>query len=281
MGRQSMQANTTGSHNVAVGRCSLKANTTANSNVAIGTESLDVNTTGADNTAVGTNSLGAHTTGANNAALGSGSGSGITTGSSNSTFGGTAGRQITTGGNNTSIGREAGLVLTTGSYNIALGANSTHSGTGVAREIVIAYDETGKGSDTAFLDGSSGVFNKANATAWSQTSDRRIKKNIVDNNTGLDKISQIQVRNFEYRTLDEITDFGEHKESAVVKKEGIQVGAIAQEIEEVLPELVTTQTTGVKTVNPDKLTWYMINAIKELTDQNKEMKAEIDELKKK
>jgi len=107
-----------------------------------------------------------------------------------------------------------------------------------------------------------------------QTSDRRIKKNIVDNNTGLDKINKIQVRNFEYRTLDEITDFGEHKKSAVVEKEGVQIGAIAQELEEILPELVATQTTGVKTVNSDNLTWYMINAIKEL-------KAEIELLKNK
>ena len=40
---------------------------------------------------------------------------------------------------------------------------------------------------------------------------------------------------------------------------------IAQEIEGVLPEVVETQTTGVKTVNPDNLTWYLINAVKELS----------------
>ena len=103
-----------------------------------------------------------------------------------------------------------------------------------------------------------------------------LRKNIVDNNIGLDKINQIQVRDFEYRTLDEITDFDtdDNRKAAVVNIKGVQIGAIAQEIEKVLPELVITQSTGVKTVNPDKLTWYMINAIKEL-------KAEIDELKKK
>jgi len=88
-------------------------------------------------------------------------------------------------------------------------------------------------------------------------------KNIVDNNTGLDKINQIQVRSFEYRTKAEVTDF-ENAEAAYVDKSGIQIGAIAQEIEKILPELVITQTTGVKTVNPDKLTWYLINAVKEL-----------------
>ena len=72
-------------------------------------------------------------------------------------------------------------------------------------------------------------------------------------------------------TLDEITDFGESKKAAVVNVKGIQIGAIAQEIEKVLPELVITQSTGVKTVNPDKLTWYMINAIKELTKRIKDL----------
>jgi hypothetical protein len=95
-------------------------------------------------------------------------------------------------------------------------------------------------------------------------SDRRIKKNIEDNNVGLDAIKQIQVKNFEYRTEDEIVDF-EHPSSAVVKKEGIQLGVIAQEIEEILPDLVKTESTGVKSVNPNNLTWYLVKAIQELS----------------
>jgi len=129
---------------------------------------------------------------------------------------------------------------------------------------------TGKGANTGFITPNGGaMYQGNNATAWTQTSDRRIKKNIVDNNTGLDKINQIQVRNFEYRTLDEITDFGEHKESAVVKKEGVQLGAIAQEIETILPDVVNTESTGVKSVDASNLTWYMINAIKELNEKIK------------
>ena len=54
---------------------------------------------------------------------------------------------------------------------------------------------------------------------------------------------------------------------------------IAQEIEGVLPEVVETQTTGVKTVNPDNLTWYLINAVKELSTKNDELAAEIASLK--
>ena len=50
---------------------------------------------------------------------------------------------------------------------------------------------------------------------------------------------------------------------------------IAQEIAEVLPEVVKTQSTGVKTINTDNLTWYMINAIKELSAKNTALEARI------
>ena len=90
------------------------------------------------------------------------------------------------------------------------------------------------------------------------------------------EINEIQVRNFEYRTEDEITDF-ENTKSAVVNKEGIQLGVIAQEIETVLPDMVETQSTGVKTVNPDNMTWYLVNAVKELSAQVEELKAKLNE----
>ena len=108
------------------------------------------------------------------------------------------------------------------------------------------------------------MFNSLNTTTWDQTSDERIKKNIVDNNKGLEFINKIQVRNFEYRTKEEITDF-ENPKAAVVEKEGVQIGSIAQEIEKILPELVTESSNGVKNVNTDPLIWYLINAVKELS----------------
>ena len=108
-------------------------------------------------------------------------------------------------------------------------------------------------------------------------SSERIKKNIVDNNDGLNKLKDIQVRNFEYRTLDEITDF-ENPLAAVVDKEGLQLGVIAQEIETILPEIITTESTGVKTVNTDNLTWYLVNAVQELKTELDAAKARITTL---
>ena len=134
----------------------------------------------------------------------------------------------------------------------------------------MGYNLAGKGTQTFFVGGTSGAYNGANVTTWSTTSDRRLKKNIVNNNIGLDKITAIQVRNFEYRLPQEVD--AELKPTDAIAKSGIQLGVIAQELQQVLPECVKTESTGVMSVNADNLTWYMINAIKEL-------KAEIDALK--
>ena len=55
--------------------------------------------------------------------------------------------------------------------------------------------------------------------------------------------------------------------------EGPDVGVIAQEIEEVLPEIVATRDNGYKAVYYEKLIPLLIESVKEL-------KAEVDELKK-
>ena len=184
-------------------------------------------------------------------------------------------------GMNVFIGNDAGDESTDTNRSILVGNNANASAaSGTTKEICIAHDADGKGSNTAFIGGTSGAYNGANSSSWSTTSDRRIKKNIVNNDSGLDKLKQIQVRNFEYKTQDEIkTDNPELTDvvkAAAVDQQGLQLGVIAQEIEGVLPEVVETQTTGVKTVNPDNFTWYLINAVKELSAENNALKARLD-----
>ena len=114
----------------------------------------------------------------------------------------------------------------------------------------------------------SGMYQSNNSTLWSVTSDQRIKKNIVNNDTGLSVINQIQVRNFEYRLPEEITDLPQEQ---AVAKQGVQLGVIAQELQQILPECVKTESTGVMTVDADNLTWYLVNAVKELTARIKQL----------
>jgi hypothetical protein len=186
-----------------------------------------------------------------------------------------AGSAITTGGNNTIVGMQAGATLTTGGNCILIGKEANVSSSN-NDELVIGNAISGIGNNTGLIypPGGGGVYQASNSTTWAQTSDERIKKNIVDNNEGLSKLKDIQVRNFEYRTEDEVTELPSH---LAVKQEGIQLGVIAQEIEKVLPEVVITESTGVKTIKTDNLTWYLINAVKELSAQVEELKSKLNE----
>ena len=91
------------------------------------------------------------------------------------------------------------------------------------------------------------------------TSDRRIKKNIVDNNEGLSLINQIAVKNFEYKTAEEIESDGEVPSTdAVSKTRSVQIGVIAQELQEVrtITTLLTTRDNGTMSVTgTDDIVW--------------------------
>jgi hypothetical protein len=253
-----MYSNTTGGQNVAIGSAALYANTTASRNTAVGYQSLFTSQTAGSNTAVGYWAAYENTTGSQNTCIGDYAGVFLTTGSGNICIGALAGYNqnvgpLTTGGQNILIGVDVGLAASSNDYNIVIGQGR------------------GKGTATGYINpGTGGVYQGNNSSTWSTTSDRRLKKNIVDNTVGLDKINAIRVRNFEYRLPEEVD--AELKPADAIIRSGVQLGVIAQELQAVLPDCVKTESTGVMSVDTDNLTWYMINAIKEL-------KAEIDNLK--
>ena len=222
-----------------------------------------------DNTAVGHDSLPSTTTGTKNVAVGRLAGQSNTTAEKNVFLGEQAGKSVTTGIKGVYIGQNAGKDHATGDQSIYVGHNATCSSSSVAVEYVFGTGITGKGQQQCFLGGNLGTFNEANESHFDTTSDERIKKNIVNYDTGLSIINQLQVRNFEYKTEDEIiTDNPELKDvikSAVVNKTGTQTGLIAQEAEKVLASTVITSSTGVKTLHSDDIFWHMLNAIKELS----------------
>jgi len=96
------------------------------------------------------------------------------------------------------------------------------------------------------------------------TSDIRLKENIVKIPNAIDKVLKISGNTFEWKEGFE----------NVHSKKGMDVGIIAQEIEDVIPNVVVTRENGYKGVQYEKLVALLIEAIKEL-------KKEIDELKNK
>jgi hypothetical protein len=57
----------------------------------------------------------------------------------------------------------------------------------------------------------------------------------------------------------------------------VQLGVIAQEIQEVLPECVKQESTGVLSVDSDRLIWHLVNAVKELSAEVNALKAKLGE----
>jgi hypothetical protein len=247
MGQQSFYATCTGSANIGLGYRSFFSCTSGHSNVGVGYQSLNDLSTAGESVAIGYRALPHVTVSDSNIGIGKGTGDGI------------RGAPLTNGTANILIGRETDVAASDNDYSIVMGVHAT-----------------GKGSNTGFISPNDGaVYQGNNSSSWSTTSDRRIKKNIVDNTVGLDAINQVQVKNFEYRTEDEITEVPSH---AVINKQGVQLGVIAQEIQTILPDMVNEESTGVLSVNPDNMTWYLVNAVQELSAKNDALEARIAEL---
>ena len=97
--------------------------------------------------------------------------------------------------------------------------------------------------------GTSGDGSVAIANAWNTFSDVRLKRDLVKLPEALNKLEELN--GYYYFWKD-----GEDQSR--------QVGVVAQEVEQVLPELVKTGQDGVKTVDYPKLTVLLIEAAKQL-----------------
>jgi hypothetical protein len=243
----------------------------------MGWNALDAMTTASYNTVVGSEAAISLTTGDRNVGVGRYALQNLTTAHYNTAVGMQALQLSTTAHSNTAVGYNAGDHITTGHSNVVIGYGSDLSVNTGDNQVVVGAGLSGKGNDTTYTRGGNGAFHTGNTTTWSTSSDRRIKKNIVDNTVGLSIINQLNVRNFEYKTEDEITtdspELTDVIKSAVIEKPGIQIGVIAQELEEICSSCVKTQNTGIKTVDTDPLIWHLINAVKELSAEVNALKA--------
>ena len=114
-----------------------------------------------------------------------------------------------------------------------------------------------------------GRIDASNDIVAYSTSDCRLKKYIKPISNALDKIDQIRGVEFDWKVTDE------KMEKEVHSFEGHDVGVIAQEIEAVLPEVVTTRDSGYKAVRYDKIVPLLIQGIKELKSEVEILKSKI------
>ncbi|MCA1575745.1 MAG: tail fiber domain-containing protein [Acidobacteria bacterium] len=116
-----------------------------------------------------------------------------------------------------------------------------------------------------------GDASKTGGGSWLSFSDERLK-NIKGNfNSGLKAVMQLQPLRYQYRDNNAVG----------VTPNGDHIGFSAQAVQKVIPEAVTSTSTGYLMVNNDPIIWTMLNAIKEQQQQIEELKQEVGRLRAK
>jgi len=116
--------------------------------------------------------------------------------------------------------------------------------------------------------GTTGEIRATNDITAFYSSDKRLKDNITPITEPLSKLSQLGGYTFDW-----IPKEGIHSH------EGRDVGVIAQEVEEVLPEVTTTRDNGYKAVKYEKIVPLLIECIKAQQSQIDDLKVCLSKLK--
>jgi hypothetical protein len=243
-----------GSGNTAFGYRVLTSVTSASGNAGMGQFALNSTTTGALNTGIGNAALRQNTTGSDNSALGNLALLNNTTGGSNTGLGSRALSNHTTGNNNIAVGYNAGSQVTANSNNIHIGHAGTASDSGTIRIGT-------SGTQTEFyVAGVTGVTTTNSAvpvlidTTTGQlgvaSSSRRYKEDIQDMAEASEGL--MRLRPVTYRYQKAFTD----------GSKPVQYGLIAEEVEEVYPDLVAHSADGkIETVKYQVLDSMLLNEV--------------------
>jgi len=286
VGYNAMYSNTKGAWNTAVGHKALNSNTTGSYNTALGYQALSggnanlfYNTavgylaakasSNFSNSAFGYNALTAATTGGWNTAIGTDALQTNVTGSYNTAIG-VAALSATTGSRNIGIGTWGGDYLTTGSYNIDIGNEGVSAESNTIRIGV-------QGTQTAtyvagIYNGNMGgnvVYVNSSGQLSSYSSSRRFKQDILDLGDTTNIVMRLRPVRFHYKSQ------GQQGPE--------QYGLIAEEVNEVVPEMVGHGQDGqIDSVRYDKLDILLLNELQKqhrlLEAQKKQLQAKISRL---
>ncbi|MCH2021851.1 MAG: tail fiber domain-containing protein [Saprospiraceae bacterium] len=141
-----------------------------------------------------------------------------------------------------------GSTTASGHYSTAMGSNTVASG----------YYSTAMGNGVTAI-GNGELYNSGNikGATFISTSDRRVKQNIAPFSGAISKVMLMSPKTYYYNT-EEFPRFEAEKDKP-------QIGFIAQEVEAIFPEMVTTDgdEVGLKGVRYGQLTSVLVQAIKE------------------
>ena len=111
---------------------------------------------------------------------------------------------------------------------------------------------------------------RATNSAWATTSDIRLKDvQGPFEGYGLNEIKQIETIRFRYKKDNPLN---------LPWREN-HIGVSAQQLQTLIPDAVELQSDGYLTVNTDPVFWTLVNSVKELAQENDQLKAESAQLK--
>ena len=178
-----------------------------------------------------------------------------------------SGISITNG--NGSITIASTVTDTNTTYTASEGGGLTLSGTGFSIDTSadVRFNSLGIGMNAT---GTAGQIDATGDIIAFSSSDKRLKTNIQPIQDPLTKLQKIGGYTFDW-----IPKQGIHSHT------GNDIGVIAQEIEEVLPEITTTRDNGYKAVKYEKLTAYLIECVKAQQTHIQQLEDRIVKLEKK
>lgn len=281
-GDYSLYSNTTGGNNVANGNEAMKFIDGASSNTAVGAKAMEsiqgASSYGSSNVAVGYAASNANTSGDRNTAIGSFSLMNNTTGSLNTIVGHYGAVNNTEGYHNSGLGVAVFRNLLTGYQNSALGYDACSKVNNGYNNLCLGYfagptrDQNNKlyinigESDYPLIGGDFAEKSvKINGsltttgplftpTGSVSTSDLRLKNVGKEYKIGLEKILQLNVKEYTFKSD---------------KTKRKRIGVIAQELQKVIPQAIiqgpgNDKYKSLLYVDTNELGFTMINAIKQL-----------------
>jgi hypothetical protein len=168
------------------------------------------------------------------------------------------GLSAATSGISNIVARDASGNFSAGTITATLTGTAT---TANALNPVNNYQVNSLGIGTAPSGTTGEILATSDITAF-YSSDQKLKENINPIPNALEKVLHISGNTFDWKS-----GFSEiHSHS------GTDVGVIAQEVEKVLPQVVTTRENGYKAVQYEKIIALLIEAVKELKEEVNELK---------
>lgn len=233
VGASALRRNATGINNSAVGFQSLAANVTGLGNSALGTFALSRNSSGFGNVAIGTSALFQNFDGDENIAIGAEALLTAAELSSNIAIGARALRTIYEGDNNIAIGTSAGASVERGSGNVLIAhpgnveeSNAIRIGIATHRTYVLGARNKIPATPVGLVIGMDGLLGVIQSS-------RRYKEDIADMSDASELLMQLRPVTFRYK-----------KEHVGGGERPLQYGLIAEEVDEVAPQLVARGLNG-------------------------------------